>query len=146
MLRGNHPARIDDKGRLKIPNGFFRLIETNYGAEIFITSVHGENVLVYPMEVWAGIERKLESIPNSEPSKSRYLDRVHFFGQSTTMDRQGRLLVPAYLRETAQMNGGVDVLGKFNFLEVWNHERFLERLKSEPYSDEDGRKLAEYGI
>ncbi|MFQ5792678.1 MAG: division/cell wall cluster transcriptional repressor MraZ, partial [Acidobacteriota bacterium] len=116
MLRGNHPARVDDKGRLKIPNGFLQILLANYGMEVFATSLTGENVRVYPMEVWVEIERKLADIPSSHPSKSRFLDRVHFFGQALSMDRQGRLLIPAHLRESAEMNGSVDVLGKFNFL------------------------------
>ncbi len=146
MLRGNYPARVDDKGRLKIPSGFLQILETNYGSEVFVTSLAGENVRVYPMDIWTEIERKLAEIPNSHPSKMRFLDRVHFFGQATSLDRQGRLLIPATLRDSAQMNGNVDVLGKYNFLEIWNHDRFLEKLSNEPFTDEDGRTLADFGI
>ncbi len=146
MLRGNYPARVDDKGRLKIPSGFLQILETNYGSEVFATSLAGENVRVYPMDIWTEIERKLAEIPNSHPSKMRFLDRVHFFGQATSLDRQGRLLIPTTLRESAQMNGNVDVLGKYNFLEIWNHDRFLEKLSNEPFTDEDGRTLADFGI
>ena len=146
MLRGNYPARVDDKGRLKIPSGFLQLLETNYGSEVFVTSLTGENVRVYPMDIWTEIERKLADIPNSHPSKMRFLDRVHFFGQATSLDRQGRLLIPTTLRDSAQMNGNVDVLGKYNFLEIWNHDRFLEKLSNEPFTDEDGRTLADFGI
>lgn len=146
MLRGNHPARVDDKGRIKIPNGFLQLLDANYGPEVFVTSLSGHNVRVYPMEVWTELERKLQTIPGAHPSKTRFLDRVHFFGQATTRDKQGRLLIPSLLRETAQMSGSVDVLGKYNFLEIWNHERFVEKLKGEPFTEEDGHALAEFGI
>ena len=146
MLRGNHPARVDDKGRIKIPNGFLQLLDANYGLEVFVTSLSGQNVRVYPMEIWIELERKLQTIPGTHPSKARFLDRVHFFGQATTRDKQGRLLIPSLLREAAQMNGSVDVLGKYNFLEIWNHERFVEKLKGEPFTEEDGRALAEFGI
>ena len=146
MLRGNHPARVDDKGRIKIPNGFLQLLEANFGVEVFITSLSGDNVRVYPMEVWIELERKLEAIPGSHPSKARFLDRVHFFGQATSRDKQGRLLIPALLRETADTKGPVDVLGKYNLLEIWNHERFLEKLKNDPLTEDDGHRLAEFGI
>ena len=146
MLRGNHPARVDDKGRLKIPTGFLQLVETNYGVDVFITSLTGENVRIYPMDVWMDIEKRLEAVPNSHPSKARFLDRVHYFGQTNAMDRQGRVLIPAHLREAARMQGGVAVLGKYNFLEVWNDERFLERLQNDPFTEEDGRALADLGI
>jgi MraZ protein len=137
---------VDEKGRLKIPSGFLLLLEANFGTDVFVTSLTGENVRVYPMETWLEIERKLAEIPNSHPSKARFLDRVHFFGQVSALDRQGRLLIPSTLRETAEMNGNVDVLGKYNFLEIWNHERFLEKLRNEPFTEDDGRALADFGI
>ena len=100
MLRGNHPARIDDKGRLKIPNGFRSFVESQYGLELFVTSVTGEYVRLYPMAVWLEIERKLAAVPSTNPSKQRFLDRVNFFGQAVPMDKQGRVLAsPAPARD-----------------------------------------------
>ena len=146
MLRGNHPARVDDKGRSKIPNGFRTLIESQYGAELFVTSVTGEFVRLYPMAVWLEIERKLAAVPSTNPSKLRFLDRVNFFGQVVTMDRQGRVVLPQILRESAAMAGDVTVLGEQNHLAVWNLRRLQERFKKEPFTEEDGRALSEFGI
>ncbi|MCG6919512.1 MAG: division/cell wall cluster transcriptional repressor MraZ [Acidobacteria bacterium] len=147
VLRGNHPARIDDKGRLKVPNSFRQIVEAQWGTELFVTSVTGEYVRVYPMGVWLEIERKLAEVPSTHPSKLRFLDRVNFFGQAVSMDRQGRVLVPQLLRESAAMLGEVSVLGLQNHLAVWNLKRLQDRLfKKEPFTDEDGRLLAEYGI
>jgi MraZ protein len=147
MLRGNHPARIDEKGRIKIPNGFRTLIESHHGAELFVTSVTGEYVRVYPMAVWLEIERKLAQVPSTNPSKLRFLDRVNFFGQVATMDAQGRVVLPQMLRESAAMTGEVSVLGLQNHLAVWNQKRLHERLfKKEPFTEEDGRALSEFGI
>ncbi|HEX9185591.1 MAG TPA: division/cell wall cluster transcriptional repressor MraZ [Vicinamibacteria bacterium] len=147
MLRGNHPARIDEKGRLKVPNGFRSLIESQWGQELFVTSVTGDFVRLYPMAVWVEIERRLAAVPSTHPSKLRFLDRVNFFGQATPMDRQGRIVIPPLLRESAAMAGEVSVLGLQNHLAVWNLRRLQERLfKKEPFTDEDGRLLAEYGI
>ena len=147
MLRGNHPARIDDKGRLKVPNGFRSTIESQWGQELFVTSVTGEFVRLYPMAVWLEIERRLAAVPSTHPSKMRFLDRVNFFGQAVAMDRQGRVVLPQILRESAAMAGEVSVLGLQNHLAVWNLKRLQERLfKKEPFTDEDGRLLAEHGI
>jgi transcriptional regulator MraZ len=147
MLRGNHPARVDDKGRLKVPAGFRTAIEQQYGAELFVTSVTGEYVRVYPMAVWLEVERKLAEVPSTNPSKLRFLDRVNFFGQTAAMDRQGRVVLPQMLRESAAMTGEVSVLGELNHLAVWNQKRLLERLfKKEPFTDEDGRVLSSFGI
>jgi MraZ protein len=147
MLRGNHPARVDEKGRLKIPNGFRAFVESQFGPELFVTSVTGEHVRVYPMAVWLEIERKLASVPSSNPSKVRFLDRVNFFGQVATLDKQGRVLIPQLLRESAAMSGDVSVLGLQNHIALWNQKRLHERLfKKEPFTEEDGRALSEFGI
>ena len=146
MFRGNAPATIDGKGRLKVPNTFRSQLETKYGRELFLTSLTGEYVRIYPMPVWLQIEEKLGAMPSTHPSKLRFLDRVNYFGQAGELDMQGRILIPVRLREAATMSGDVDVLGQFNYLDVWNHDRFLARLQREPYTDDDARSLAEFGI
>ena len=145
-FRGNAPARIDDKWRLKVPNTCRSLLESKYGRELFVTSLTGEFVRLYPMPVWMDIEQKLGSIPSTLPAKLRFLDRVNYFGQGGEMDTQGRVLIPVRLRETATMAGDVDVIGHINYLEVWNHERYVIKLQREPYTDDDARSLSEFGI
>lgn len=146
MFRGNSPARIDDKGRLKLPQGFRTSLEDTYGRELFLTSLTGEYVRVYPMPVWLDIEQKLAAMPSTHPSRLRFLDRVNYFGDLGELDSQGRVLVPYRLRDSAGMAGDVDVLGQVTYLDVWNHDRFLSKLQREPYTDDDARALAEYGI
>jgi MraZ protein len=137
---------MDDKGRLKVPNIFRSLLETKYGREVFVTSLTGEYVRVYPMPVWLEKEEKLGQMPSTHPSRLRFLDRVNFFGQVAELDSQGRVLIPARLRETATMSGDVDVLGLYNYLDVWNHDRFFTKLQREAYTDDDARSLSEFGI
>ena len=146
MFRGNAPATIDDKGRLKIPNAFRSLLEGKYGRDMFLTSLTGEYVRVYPMPVWLEIEQKLGEMPSSHPSRLRFLDRVNYYGQTGELDAQGRVIIPYRLRETATMKGDVDVLGQVTWLDVWNHDRLLSKLQREPFTDDDGRALAEFGI
>lgn len=146
MLRGNSPAKIDEKGRLKIPNGFRTFIQDEYGRELFVTSLHGDSVRIYPMPVWVEIERKLARVPSTHLSRLKFLDRVNFFGQATELDSQGRVLIPTRLRESATMIGEVDVFGQYDYLEVWNHERFLAKLQREPFTDDDARALSDLGI
>ena len=146
MLRGNSPARIDDKGRLKVPNTFKSLLESKYGRELFLTSLSGEYVRIYPMPVWLEVERKLSNMPGNHPSRLKFLDRVNYFGQAAEIDAQGRVLIPVRLRDTATMTGDVDVLGQVTYLDVWNHDRFLIKLQREPYTDDDARALSEFGI
>jgi MraZ protein len=146
VFRGHEQARIDDKGRLKVPNVFRSVLENKYGRELFLTSLTGEYVRLYPLPVWIDIEEKLGQMPSTQPSRLRFLDRVNFFGQVAELDTQGRVLVPARLRETATMSGDVDVLGVQKYLDVWNHDRFLTKLQREAYTDDDARALSEFGI
>ena len=146
MLRGNHAARIDDKGRLKIPNAFRAVVEKTHGAELFVTSLTGESVRIYPMPLWLVLEERLGRMPSTHPSRLKYLDRVNYYGQAAQIDAQGRVVIHPRLRDSAGMSGEVDVLGQYDYLEVWNHERFTGKLQRDPYTDDDARALAQFGI
>jgi MraZ protein len=146
VLRGNYAAKIDDKGRLKIPNAFRALVEGQHGKEVFVTSLTGEYVRIYPMPVWAALEEKLAAVPSTLPARLKFFDRVNYFGQAAEFDLQGRVLIHPRLRESAGMTGDVDVFGQYAWLDVWNHERFVAKLQREPYTDDDARALAEFGI
>jgi len=146
MFRGSAPAKIDDKGRLKVPTDFRRFIEERYGADLFVTSVLGDKAILYPLSVWEEIEGRLLSMPSTDPTRVRFLERVSYFGQQVSLDGQGRILLPQILRESAGMNGDVVVSAQLDHLEVWNHERFVNRLSEQPFTEDDFRALAERGI
>jgi MraZ protein len=76
----------------------------------------------------------------------KFLDRVNFYGQVTEIDSQGRVVIPPRLRESATMVGDVDVFGQYNYLEVWNHERFVAKLHREPFTEADARALSDLGL
>ena len=146
IFRGNAPAKIDEKGRLKIPTGFRGILEALHGRDVFVTSLTGESVQVYPMPVWIDIEKKLAQVPSTHPSRLRFLSRVNYYGQTAELDNQGRVLIHQRLRDSADMTGEVDVFGHHDHLEVWNHERFVAKLAAEPYTDDDARALAQFGF
>jgi len=146
VFRGSAPARVDDKGRLKVPSVFKSLLESKYGRELYVTSLTGDYVRLYPMPVWLDLEKKLAALPSTNPSKQRFLDRVNYYGQMVELDSQDRVLIPMRLREPATMTGDVDVLGQIDYLDVWNHDRFLTRLAGDPFTDADARTLSELGI
>jgi MraZ protein len=146
MLRGNYTARIDAKGRLKVPTVFRRFIQENQGAEVYVTSLTGENVRIYPLKEWESIEQRLALLPSMDPARRRFLDRTNYYGQQTTMDGQGRILVHPLLRKSAGVMGDVAVLGYLTYLEVWELERFQQRLLSDPYTEEDEAAIARLGI
>ena len=145
MFRGNHPTRVDEKGRLKVPAEFKRVIDEKYAQKFYITSLDGIVAQVYPFEEWERIEQKLAALSTYNPTKKKFLTRTNYYGQVVEMDVQGRLLVPQILREVAQIRGEVAVLGNLTYLEVRNLEALDKEVK-EPFTDEDTRTLDELGI
>jgi MraZ protein len=146
MLRGNYTARIDSKGRLKVPTPFRRLVEEQHGKEVYVTSLTGESVRVYPLTEWEAIEQRLSLLPTMDPARRKFLDRTNYYGQQATIDAQGRVLIHPLLRKSAEVIGDVAVLGYLTYLEVWELERFQRRLLSDPYTEEDEAAIARLGI
>ena len=146
MFRGNHPTRVDEKGRLKVPAEFKRVIDEKYGQQFYITSLDGKVAQVYPFEEWERIEQKLAGLSNFNPMKKKFLDRTNYYGQQVEMDGQGRLLLPQLLRESGQIKGEVAVLGNLTFMVVRNLELFKREIQEEKFTPEDEKTLDELGI
>jgi MraZ protein len=146
MLRGNYPARIDSKGRLKVPTAFRRYLEEKHGSAVYLTSLTGECVRIYPMPEWEAIEQRLALLPSMDPARRKFLDRTNYYGQQSSMDSQGRVLIHPLLRKSAAVVGDVVVLGYLSYLEVWELDKFQQRLLSDPYTEEDETAIAGLGI
>jgi MraZ protein len=146
MFRGNHPTRVDEKGRLKVPAEFKRVIDEKYNEKFYITSLDGKVGQVYPFEEWERIEQKLAGLSTFNPTKKKFLDRVNYYGQMVEMDGQGRLLIPQLVRDSAQIKGEVAVLGNLTFLIVRNLEAFRQEIEEQPFTSEDEKTLDDLGI
>ena len=116
MLRGSALAKLDEKGRLKLPSTFRAVLEPKYGTEFFVTSLRGDSVRIYPMDVWIRIEERLSRASSMNPAVMRFKNAVNYFGQTCPLDTQGRVLVHPLLRERADVRGEVVVLGQQDFL------------------------------
>jgi MraZ protein len=144
LIRGNHPARVDEKGRLKVPVEFKRVIDEKYGTQFYITSLDGKIAEVYPFEEWERIEQKLASLSTSNPTKKEFLDRVRY-GHRVKMDGRGRLLIPQLLREAAQIKGEVAVIGNLTHLIVrnlWAYRKEIEEQQRGFSADSDAPVFA----
>ncbi|MEO8379506.1 MAG: division/cell wall cluster transcriptional repressor MraZ [Acidobacteriota bacterium] len=146
VLMGHSPARIDEKGRLKVPTDFRKIIEERYGSDCFITSMDGEQALIYPLPVWFEFQARLAKVPSTSRAKSNLLQRVNYYGQVATLDAQGRLLVPAVLREVAGIADDVVVLGNEDHLIIWNGQKIQKQMKDVPLTDEDFKELELHGV
>ena len=144
-LRGNYPAKVDDKGRLKIPAVFLEQLKA-FGTQFYITSPTGDTVRIYPITVWQGIEEKLSKVSSQNQAKRKFLMHTSYYGQMAESDGQGRVLLPALLREKAKTTGEVDVFGALDYLEVMNHDKVMEEMNRDPFTDEDFKALEDLGI
>jgi MraZ protein len=144
-LRGNYPAKVDEKGRLKIPAVYLEQLK-QFGNQFYITSPTGDSARIYPISVWQAIEEKLAKVSSQNQAKRKFLMHTSYYGQMAEMDQQGRVLLPAILREKAQTKGEVDVFGALDYLEVMNHAKVMDEMKRDPFTDDDFKALEDLGI
>ncbi len=138
---------MDAKGRLKIPAEFKEIIDRDYGPNFYVTSLRGDKASVYPFSEWEKIEKKMAELPTTHPSRNKFLERTSYYGQKVEMDAQGRILIPALLRESADTHGEVVVMGCPDRLDVWKHERFVEqRINGDPITPEDEKAWSDWKI
>lgn len=136
-LYGSKPAKIDDKGRLKVPAEFRSAILETYGAVLFVTkSLVSESASIYPMAVWEEIEARIMRLPRTNRYRQKLVRRTSYFGQKAEFDQQGRVLIPGRLRENVPLVGEVEVTTSLDHLEVSELDSF-RKLAEEPWTDED---------
>jgi MraZ protein len=118
MFRGTQEAKVDDKGRLKLPADVMKLVaEKNYGAEFFVTSRDGKVAEIWPMQEWVKEEEKKAALPEEDEAKTTWMRVVNFFGGVVEIDKQDRLMLPRKIRERFSMvNVDVVVTGQQRYL------------------------------
>ena len=147
MRDGSFTVKVDEKGRVKVPTEFRRIIDARYGdSSFYVTSVRGDCARLYPARAWSDVREKLSTAPPSKTSVRKFLRATSYYGQAANMDPQGRVLVHPRLREDAGLEGEVVIIGHKDHLEVWNHKRFKELLHSHPFSDQDEDDISTYGV
>ena len=132
MFRGTHEAKVDDKGRLKLPADFMKLIaEKNYGPQFFITSRDGVMAEIWPMQEWEKEEEKKAAYPEDDPAKLTWMEFVNSWGGVAEIDKQDRLMLPRKIREKFSLvNEEVDVTGFQRYLMVRSQKMADERLQN----------------
>lgn len=145
-LMGHSPAKVDQKGRIKIPTSFRTVLEEKYGPDCYITSMDGQRALIYPLPIWQELQARLSAMPSTSQARVKLAERLAYFGQLAAMDGQGRLLVPAILRSVAGIADEVVVLGNNDHLVVWNEQKMQKRLSENPMTEEDWKELELHGV
>jgi MraZ protein len=140
-LRGSYSARIDDRNRVKVPAEFRRVMESTWGNQVFVTSQTGRDVLVYPLPVWQEFEARLMKLPLIQPARMRIQKVVNFYGQTQSIDGQGRVLLHAPLLQRAGIRDEVMVLGYGNHLLLQDAESI--RADVEQFDERDLETLSD---
>jgi MraZ protein len=142
MFRGNHPAKIDEKGRLKLPAAFKQLLEAQNVTQFYITSPDGNSAEIWPLPEWEKREALLARHSAMNKAVKKYLNMTSYFGQQVEVDNQGRVLVPQILRGKAQLDDvDVTVFGKTTYLEVHNRANFEKNLAENEMTDAECEAL-----
>jgi MraZ protein len=142
MFRGNHPAKVDEKGRLKLPAAFKQLMDAASVTQFYVTSVDGKSAEIWPLPEWEKREAQLADSSTMDDAVRKYLNLTSYYGQQVEMDSQARLLLPQILRGSAKLDAEVTVFGMRTYLEVHNREVFEKNLQSNELTAEDRRAMA----
>ncbi len=143
MFRGTQEAKVDDKGRLKLPAEFMKLVaDKNYGPIFFITSRDGFGTEIWPMTEWEQEEAKKAVLPEDDAAKIAWLKVVNHFGAVVEIDKQDRLTLPKKVRERfGLVNAEVVVTGQQRFLKVQTEEQADREIDSLLSPKDDAGKL-----
>lgn len=141
MFMGEYNHTIDAKGRLIVPSKFRETL----GDTFVVTKGLDGCLFVYDNEEWGIFEEKLKSLPITNKEARQF---VRFFlagAAEVEVDKQGRILVPNVLREFAELNKDVVLIGMASRIEIWSKERF-EGMTAYEDMDEIAEHMAELGL
>ena len=124
MFWGEYTHQLDNKGRLIIPARYRSCLSQ----EAVLTRGIDRNLVIYPQATWKILSEQLNQLPIAQPT-ARALRRLLFSGAiQLSLDRQGRVLIPTYLRDYASLNGTVLIVGMETFIELWQPENWRQAL------------------
>ncbi|MBI1834058.1 MAG: division/cell wall cluster transcriptional repressor MraZ [Candidatus Andersenbacteria bacterium] len=143
MFIGEYAHSLDEKGRLALPVKFRRKLQEG----IVVTRGLDTCLFVYPKQEWEILAQKLAALPLTS-KKSRAFTRLMLAGAwDATLDSQGRVMVPEYLRNYANLGKHVVVAGLYNRMEIWNEDSWSEyKAATEKESDNIAEAMGELGV
>ena len=140
MFYGEYEHSLDTKGRVILPSKFREVAKTNFIEKFYVTRGLDNCLFVFSDEEWKSQEAKFKSLPFTK-LQSRKFNRLFFAGaQEVIIDKQGRLLVPKYLKDFAKIRKDVMIIGVSNRIEIWDIGKWRDFYETEKDSFE---KIAE---
>ncbi len=121
MFRGVATFNLDAKGRMAIPAKFRRHLDVCCEGRLVVTVDHSDHCLqLYPLPEWEAVEQKLAELPSLNPQVRRLKRMLLGYATECEMDANGRILLPAKLREFADITKSTVMIGQGNKFELWN--------------------------
>lgn len=143
MLLGEHQHNLDAKGRVAIPAKF----KDKLAAGAIITRGLDECLFVFASKEWEILAAKLIALPLAQANSRAFMRLMLAGATDASLDNQGRILIPDYLRKYADLKKQVVIAGLMSRVEIWDMERWeAYKKKTESASDEIAEKLGELGI
>ncbi|HEY1257285.1 MAG TPA: division/cell wall cluster transcriptional repressor MraZ [Terracidiphilus sp.] len=146
---GSPKAKLDDRGRLKMPAEFKSFLEKKYGPAFnafYITSREGTDAEIYPMPEWLKYQDRIFNIPKGVPLRKKLMDSNALYGERVDMDPQGRLLMPEELRKAGMVNLDVKVSGEGTLLRVKSLSSLRESVRNNSYDAQDDEASTKYDV
>ncbi len=144
MFRGSFEHSVDSKGRVSVPSRFREIIAERYEGKLVLTMDFDKCIMAYPLEEWERVEEKLRALPQSQKEVKDYMRYVYSNASECELDKQGRILIPPMLRESARISKAVIVVGMLNKMEIWDKSAWDAR-KTQT-GDKIGEVLSTLGL
>ena len=126
MFYGEYEHSMDRKGRLIIPSKFREVFKENYVERFFVTRGLDTCLFVFAEDEWKKQESRFRTLSFTN-REARQFNRIYFSGAcEVTCDRQGRILVPQYLKDFAKIKNDAIVVGVSNRMEIWAKDQWQE--------------------
>jgi len=126
MFRGINSATLDGKGRMALPTRFREsLVAASQGQIVVTIDTQSKCLAIYPLPEWERIEQDIQGLPALKPAVKRFQRLMLGYATDLELDGNGRLLLPQSLREYAQLEKKLVLVGQGNKLELWSEALWL---------------------
>lgn len=137
MFYGEYEHALDNKDRVIIPAKFREIFKEHYAERFYLTRGLDRCLFVFTEETWKAQEKKFRDLPFTK-NESRKFNRLYFSGACDVVcDKQGRILIPTYLKSYAEIKQDVIIIGVSDRIEIWSKEKWKEFFDSNKGSFED---------
>lgn len=143
MFIGEYSHTVDSKKRLAIPSKFRKEL----GNKAVVTRGLDKCLFIYPLKTWEELAKKLGTLPVGEAGTRSFIRLMLAGAIDVDVDRQGRILIPDYLKGYASLKRNVTLAGLYNRLEIWDETKWkVYKNKAEKNTDETAEQLGRLGI